>query len=309
MPIPNMSDEQMRTALKELEQAIYNHDQWAEMLHGTLICRLTPDERDMSNDAHRMCRFAQWYYKSGVGGLAQHPGFVALGTEHEHMHEYAASLLRSSVEGVPITIGEYERFVTALKRMRLETATLQRELEDALRNLDPLTGAPGRLGMLTKLREQREMVKRGVHACTVAMLDLDHFKAINDQYGHAVGDKVLSGIAHHITSHLRPYDKLFRYGGEEFLLCLPDADMEKGHDILERLRTEIGGLPFDADGKEAFHVTVSCGFALLEPELPVEQVIDRADRALYAAKAAGRDRVVAFDMAMGTTPPPAAADA
>jgi len=303
MAIPNMSDEQMRTALKELEQAIYNHDQWAEMLYGTLICRLTPDQRDMGNDAHRMCRFAQWYYQSGAGGLGQHPGFLALGTEHEHMHQYAAGLLRSSVEGVPISIGEYERFVTALKRMRLETATLQRELEDALRNLDPLTGAPGRLGMLTKLREQREMVKRGVHACAVAMLDLDHFKAINDRYGHGVGDKVLSGIARHITAHLRPYDKLFRYGGEEFLLCLPDADLQKGRDILERLRTEIGSLTFDGDGKGSFNVTVSCGYALLEPELPVEQAIDRADRALYVAKAAGRDRVVAFDPAMDAPPP------
>jgi len=115
MAIPNIPPEQMRTALKELEQAVYNHEQWAEMLYGTLICRLAPDQRDIGDDAHRMCRFGQWYYKRGMVEL-----------EHERMHQYAGTLLRSSVDGVPISIGDYERFVTAVKRLRLEIATLQR---------------------------------------------------------------------------------------------------------------------------------------------------------------------------------------
>ena len=272
MAIPNMSGEQMRATLKELEQAAYNHDQWAEMLQSTLICRLPPDQRDISGDAHRMCRFGQWYYRSGVVAHEPHPGFVEIGIEHERMHQYAASLLRSSADGVPISITDYERFVSALKRMRLEVATVQRELEDALYKLDPLTGTPSRVGMLTKLREQQDLVKRKVHACAVAMMDLDLFKTINDKYGHAVGDKVLVGFARYIMAHLRPYDKVFRYGGEEFLICLPDTDLQTGLDIINRLRDELASLPFEADGKEIFHVTVSFGLTLLDPDIPVEQV-------------------------------------
>lgn len=301
MAIPNMSDEQMRVALKELEQATYNHDQWAETLYGTLICRLQPDERDIARDAHHQCRFGQWYYKSGIAALERNPGFAEIGLEHERMHQYAASLLRASKDGVPISVKDYERFMTALKRMRLEISSVQHEVEGALFNLDPLTGTPSRIEMLSKLREQQEFVRRG-HACVIAMVDLDHFKSVNDKCGHLVGDKVLIGVAHYIMAHLRPYDKVFRYGGEEFLICLADTDLKVGHDIIDRLREELASLPYEASGNGTFHVTVSVGLALLDPAVAVEQSIDRADRALYAAKAQGRNRVVDWDASMTEIP-------
>ncbi len=302
MAIPNGPAEQMHTALKELEQASYNHEQWAAALYGTLICRLTPDQHDVSIDAHRKCRFGQWYYGAGTVDLARHPGIAEIGLEHERMHQYARTLLLSSMDGVPISIQDYERFVSALKRLRLEVATVQRELEDALYNLDPLTGTPSRMGMLPKLREQHELVLRKVHACTVVMIDLDHFKAINDKYGHVVGDKVLVNVAHYIMAHLRPYDKMFRYGGEEFLICLPNTDLQTGHDIIDRLREELSALRYETNEKTIFYVTVSFGLTLLDPDLPVEQSIDRADKALYVAKARGRNRAVAWEASMNASP-------
>lgn len=298
MIIPNMSDEQMRAALKELEQAAYNHEQWSEMLFSTLVCRLTPDQRDISSDAHRRCRFGQWYYNSGFAALEGHPGFSEIALEHEHMHQFAATLLRSNMEGVPISTSDYDRFVTALKRMRLELATVQQELKDALFNLDPLTGTPSRNGMLTKLREQQEMVRRNIHACAIAMMDLDHFKSVNDRYGHLVGDKVLIGSSRYVVANLRPYDKVFRYGGEEFLIYLPDVDLHAGHEAVDRLREGLGSLQHEAAGEPAFQVTASFGVALLDPDIPVEQSIDRADKALYAAKAEGRNRTIAWHAAM-----------
>lgn len=301
MAIPNLSDEQMRAALKELEQASYNHDQWAETLYGTLICHLTPDEHDVARDAHHMCRFGQWYYKSGSIALRDHPGFAEIGIEHERMHQYAASLLRSSAEGIPISIKAYERFVTTLKRLHLELSSVRHELEDALFNLDPLTGTPSRIGMLSKLREQQEFVKRN-KPCIVAMMDLDLFKSVNDKYGHLVGDTILIGFARYIMAHLRPYDKVFRYGGEEFLICLTDTDLETGHVIIDRLRDELASLPFEANGKGIFHVTVSFGLTALDPEVTVEQSIDRADKALYVAKATGRNRLVKWDASMNELP-------
>jgi len=162
------------------------------------------------------------------------------------------------MDGAPISIKDYERFVTALKRMHLEISTVQQELESALFNLDPLTGTPSRVGMLSKLRELQEFVRRN-HACAIAMMDLDHFKSINDKYGHLVGDKVLVDFARYIMAHLRPYDRVFRYGGEEFLICLADTDMQICQEIIDRLREELASIPFEAEGKNAFHATVSFG--------------------------------------------------
>jgi len=134
------------------------------------------------------------------------------------------------------------------------------------------------------------------------MIDLDNFKTVNDIYGHAVGDKVLTGVAHYIMAHLRPYDKVFRYRGEEFLICLPDTDLEAGRNIIDRLREELGSLPYEADGKGIFHVTVSFGLTLLDPDLPVEQSIDRADKALYVAKRSGRNCAIIWDASMNGLP-------
>jgi len=201
------------------------------------------------------------------------------------------------MDGAPISIKDYERFVTALKRMHLEISTVQQELESALFNLDPLTGTPSRVGMLSKLRELQEFVRRN-HACAIAMMDLDHFKSINDKYGYLVGDKVLVDIARYIMAHLRPYDRVFRYGGEEFLICLADTDMQICQEIINRLREELASIPFEAEGHNAFHATVSFGVTYLDPAVAVEQSIDRADKALYIAKAQGRNRVVAWDPSM-----------
>jgi diguanylate cyclase (GGDEF)-like protein len=114
---------------------------------------------------------------------------------------------------------------------------------------------------------------------------------------------VLVGVSHYIAAHLRPYDKMFRYGGEEFLLCLTDTDLSGGQVIVDRLRSELASLQFETKGKGPVGVTVSCGLALLAPELAVERSIDRADKALYAAKEGGRNRVVTWASNLDGEPP------
>jgi diguanylate cyclase len=301
MTLPRLSQEEMRTALTQLEQALFHHDLWFEGINRTLICGLAPDQRDAAADAHRNCRFGQWLYaaEASAGAFAKHPGFAAIEIAHQRMHQSVREMILASAAGQPISIDDYERFVTALKQMRLEVQTLKHELEDALYNLDPLTGAASRIGMLTKLRQQQEFVRRKVHFCCVAMMDLDLFKAVNDTFGHAVGDRVIGTMARHLLAHIRPYDMLFRYGGEEFLLCLPDADLKTGHDILDRVRQELAKLPFEAASQPPFHVSVSFGVTLLDPDVPVETSIERADKALYTAKIAGRNQVTIWAPSMG----------
>src|SRR5580765_5848260 len=105
MAIPNIPTDQLRKALSSLEQASYNHDQWAEAIHGTLVCRLAPDERDLAGDADHRCRFGQWYYEVGHDFLGQHPGFEAIGIEHARMHQFATTLLRSAMSDEKVEIG------------------------------------------------------------------------------------------------------------------------------------------------------------------------------------------------------------
>jgi diguanylate cyclase len=298
MPFAGLSQDEMRMALNELEQALFHHEQWYEDLHRTLICTQAPDARDTQEDAHRKCRFGQWLYGKGSERIGSRPGFAQIKTTHELMHDYTRKLLQASSAGKPISLDTYEHFSNALKQMRLEILTTKHELEDAIFNLDPLTGASSRIGMLTKLREQQSLVIRKVHFTCIAMMDLDHFKEVNDLYGHTMGDQVLVEIAHRVISGLRPYDSFFRWGGEEFLICTPNTELHQARPIIDRLREQVAAMEFKGEHQKPFNVTVSFGLTLLDPDVPVEESIERADKALYAAKAAGRNQTIVWDASL-----------
>ena len=118
-------------------------------------------------------------------------------------------------------------------------------------------------------------------------VDLDHFKNINDSYGHQVGDTVLAGIAQLIKEHLRSTDKAVRWGGEEFILIYLETNIDELLTLAEELRTKIDGHRFKTVG----HVTVSCGVTLYKNGDTIQSIIKRADNALYMAKSTGRNRI------------------
>ena len=298
MAFMGFSQDEMRSALSQLEQALFHHDQWYEGINRSLICEIAPDQRDTMEEAHRYCRFGQWLYGTASEAMIKHPGLAAIEIAHQRMHHCVREMLLASAADETIKIEVYERFVTSLKQMRLEVQTMKHELEDAIYNLDPLTGAASRIGMLTKLREEQAFVQRKVHSCCLAMMDIDNFKVVNDTFGHSAGDRVLVAVVKHLLANMRLYDMLFRYGGEEFLICSPDTDINTGHEMFDRLRQDLSELSFEADGKPPFHVTVSFGLTLMDPDVPVETSIDRADKALYAAKNAGRNQVTIWAPSM-----------
>lgn len=287
-----LSNQQPQAAIAQLDQAIYKHEQWQRNLLRVLVARLPADNADLAPDAHRRCRFGQWYESDDVGTLREHAGFVALGEAHRQMHESATKLLRRSGDELEISVAEYDQFNNLLDRVRLEIQSLRGELVEAAQNRDPLTGARNRAGLLADLREQQALVRREVQDCALVMLDLDHFKAVNDSHGHPAGDAVLRSAAQCLQSELRPYDHLYRYGGEEFLIVMPQIDVQGALEAAERFRAGIAEqrVREGAEG-EGLRVTASFGVAPLDAERPVEESLDRADKALYQAKAGGRDRV------------------
>ena len=116
------------------------------------------------------------------------------------------------------------------------------------------------------------------------MADLDFFKHINDTHGHANGDIVLKRIVEYMKGNLRPYDALFRYGGEEFLFCLPNTDALQGKGLLDRIRSDLENLPIKLSNNKIISITISMGITCLNPEIGIEDSIIRADEALYEAK-------------------------
>lgn len=282
----DISQEELQAVLLQLDQAIYNHNQWYESIIRTMVCRLPYDRRDVGKDAHRECRFGQWYYDTAPKSILEHPGFISMESTHKRMHQKAAALLTDLSHNKTISLFEYDYFSNTLQELRLQIQTLKREFENLLYNRDPLTGADSRIGMLTKLREMQELVKRGIQQCCLALMDLDNFKPINDTYGHLAGDHVLCATANYIMRHIRPYDKLFRYGGDEFLVLIQNTDMEQGLKKIELMQKALAETPVDFEGRKIIRLTVSFGMALLFPDVPVEESLERADKALYAAKTA-----------------------
>ncbi|TAN69809.1 MAG: diguanylate cyclase, partial [Magnetospirillum sp.] len=155
-------------------------------------------------------------------------------------------------------------------------------------------GLGNRQTMMSQLIGERDRAIRLDQPCCVGLADIDHFKKINDTFGHATGDRVLRAVAECLRGAVRPYDILYRYGGEEFLVCLPAANLEAGLQVLERMRAAVEQLNMKDAAGRAILVTATFGLAMLTADQSVEESLERADNALYDGKRAGRNRVVLY---------------
>ena len=163
---------------------------------------------------------------------------------------------------------------------------------------DVLTGWNNRRYLQVRLSEELARARRDATTLTCLMLDIDHFKRVNDKYGHAAGDDVLKEIAQRIDAQVRVSDVAARYGGEEFVILLPNTDTTSGQLLAERIRTEIAATPFEIAGDHNILVTASIGIACTSPKrddldlkTTGESLVARADVALYRAKSGGRNQV------------------
>lgn len=282
----------------ELQEATRKHAQWHRHLVSTLVCRLPADPEDLCPDAHEACGFGRWFFHQAQRDLKGRPQLTSIDVEHAQLHELAAGLLREMTERQAICRESFDRFMECSARLRRELDSLRHDLAAALRSRDTLTGTYPRSEILPALHEVHELVLRGVQAACIAFMDLDRFKAVNDTYGHGLGDEVLARAAHCVIDRLRSYDKVYRFGGDEFLLLLPGTRPEEAWHLVERIRQGLSEqrLGVAPDGHPV-RLTASFGITSIEPYLSVEECIARADKALLLAKAAGRDRVVCWDPA------------
>jgi diguanylate cyclase (GGDEF)-like protein len=177
------------------------------------------------------------------------------------------------------------------------------ETTQELATTDPLTGIHNRRYLFDLGEQEIQRAKRIEHPLSAMMLDLDHFKRINDTYGHAFGDQVLREVAARCGKSIREIDIIGRYGGEEFAIVLPHADPESASAVAGRLKDVISDTPIDTE-KGPISMTISIGIAEWTPDVEdLATLLDRADTALYAAKNTGRNRIVTYP-----PPPEAIAD-
>ncbi|AZF50611.1 GGDEF domain protein [Pseudomonas sp. R4-34-07] len=218
-------------------------------------------------------------------------------------------LLESHLEGLLGTMDEHrqqrdqrEQEVAArLQGLAERVANMEQEAQGYREHLeiqrqkaliDPLTGLPNRAAWSERLDQEVNAWHQRGNSLSLAMLDLDHFKRINDGYGHLAGDRVLKIIASVLRKRLRPTDFIARFGGEEFVLLMPDSALADALAVGEGLRAAIEACPFHFKGVPVT-ITVSMGVAQFQPGERSDLALKRADEALYRAKAAGRNQVQA----------------
>lgn len=291
--------------------AIYRHDRETRALTlqrvDSFDCKASvPREAATESLIAESCRRGHWLPYRDDAALDAESVF---GKRNTRFPDAAILVLPLLLEGDPlgaIVLGAQTRhaFDEEVRwRMRLVVSYLtfacssiwrfEDTLEEATR--DPLTGLMNRRSFMREASLAFARRQRARNASALMMLDIDHFKRVNDTWGHQAGDDVIRAFADEIRSHTRKTDISCRYGGEEFVLYLEDTDLKGAQMLAERIRAGMAARTFEFD-EDAFHVTTSGGvYAIVgDSSVTLGEAIDRADSALYAAKEGGRDRVESY---------------
>ncbi|MCW8276783.1 GGDEF domain-containing protein [Pseudomonas sp. PCH199] len=219
------------------------------------------------------------------GQRGHHSLSYSLSHEGEHLGEL---VFRRNQRFSEQEQGSLESLLAALLYPMRNTLLYRAATQSALR--DPLTDTGNRIAMDQTLQREIEVSRRHQQPLSLLMLDIDHFKLINDTHGHSVGDDVLKAVAASIKSQLRNVDMVFRYGGEEFLVLLSNTTREAAAIVGERLRFAVQAEEYIADGR-TIELTISLGCSTLLPGESADSLLRRADNALYIAKREGRNRL------------------
>lgn len=259
-------------------------------------------QRTLDVDAQMRTYFNCLALRYGIESLTYHfPGennSLEMGRPRHHSCRYALVIDAQNIGELVVT--RRVRFATEeIQALEQSTGSLAYPLRNALQfrqalknaTTDPLTGAGNRTALEDTTKQELENLRRYDRPFSIALIDLDRFKQINDRYGHAAGDAVLKAVATHIQQNSRATDRFFRFGGEEFVLVMATTDNEGALINAERLRAMIAGLSCVFDNTD-IPVTMSIGLASAHGDDDLRSLLHRADQALYTAKASGRNCVV-----------------
>ncbi|MEQ8710507.1 MAG: diguanylate cyclase [Rhodospirillales bacterium] len=286
-----MTDDYAGDLLEALDTAINEHMAWTLDWFRAAVAGAGFNSSDLNDSPEPADSFSVWISRNSASPLLDQPAFHALVQLHSDARITGRDLARRLEAGQQVGAYELSAFADQLQQFHVAARRLEKAFGAAASELDTLTGLYNRTAMRRELDRERERSLRTGQPCTLVLADLDHFKAVNDRYGHAAGDRVLQMAAEMFSQNVRPFDHVFRYGGEEFLICLPNADTEQAKTVLERVRTALAATSVDIGEADPISVTASFGAAPTSDSLDLNQTIELADKALYLAKESGRNRV------------------
>ena len=217
---------------------LIKHVEWLTLLHKTIICNL-PSLNSLFRH-HRTCDFGKWYYSMTLPMVIESPDFIRLGVTHKDLHTIANRILEQHESNMIVGEKEYDLFIDSENKFFDTFNSFIENVLSTKNQFDYLTNLPNRNLITLLLEKEYSKITRNIDECCVAFADIDHFKYVNDNYGHASGDRVLVEISKYFSTSIRPYDSVGRYGGEEFIFCFPQTDLNTGKKILEFQYTPRG---------------------------------------------------------------------
>lgn len=237
--------------------------------------------------------FMAWYRHAAETLQQDQPVLDRLAVLHDQMHTLARLVLMKTPDGQSLDAADYEAVIGKFQGFMAGIRRLERAFAIAASGLDTLTGLRSRVGMAEDMAREMDRFQRTGKPFCLAIVDIDHFKSVNDTYGHDSGDQVLAAVADIISRQIRSFDDAYRLGGEEFMICLKETGIEDATRVIERLREALAGWPIPLPAPHApLRVTASFGLVLVRPEASLDTLLHEADQALYQAKRGGRNRVV-----------------
>jgi len=289
--MPALTEQETEAVLSQVNQAEKNHIEWLARLHEYLICGGPLPDNVCDKNAHHLCQFGLWYYKETSSLIKNTECYKELGDIHKEMHISASALINSWQSNKKIDLTEYRGFIGKQHALLQHLTQLRDNLNSTLMSYDNLTGALRRDPFMLLFEKEMNQARRSDVNFCIVMMDLDFFKKVNDSHGHLVGDKVLQKTALTISQELRTYDSLCRYGGEEFIVLLPNTVIDDARLIIERIRKSVEKQVVQTVEGNKIQVTISAGITQVNNNLTLNGNIDLADKALYQAKSEGRNKV------------------
>ena len=286
---PSISEVEL--SYQKLNDAIIGHTKWLTEWNTRIICGIPVEAQYSSKESYKHSYFGRWCHEEHALFLLNKPEFITIKEQHRIVHEQMRAIVEKVNSDEPITRTEYNQFINSEASFSESVVNLRDDLYRLLLSYDHLTGALNRQAFFHILEQEHAQVRRSNESCCIVLLDIDNFKKINDNFGHPAGDKVLKFIANFLIENMRPYDSICRYGGEEFLICMPKTTIEISHGITDRIREELNKQKIFLSDDNYVEVSASFGIAPISEDEELKYSIDHADRALYQAKNNGRNKV------------------
>ncbi|RTE66239.1 diguanylate cyclase [Amphritea opalescens] len=294
--LESLHHEDFETLADDIKHSLESHRDWMMRIMTALVTRQPLNEDQfIACDAHLHCHFGRWLSRIFEDELFKQGSFLKIEAYHTQLHDAARTVIQQLNRQQEVNTDDLNYFIRIQKELFDMVMVLFEFSVQNKQQFDPTTRLINRRSVGAILAsEYHKRQQLDDYVCCIAMADIDHFKNVNDLWGHDVGDLLLAHTAQLFNDSIRRHDTVSRYGGEEFLFIFPDMTLEQAGPVVDRIRQKLADTPVSHQGN-SLQVTASFGVTQLSRHTDIKSSIKRADIALYAAKDNGRNITMSID--------------